>query len=197
MPYSINSMKNLAVTSLVFLLGSCLVAQATFHLWQIDEVYSNNSGTVQFIELTTNASGQNFVSGHNVTTTSDSFIFGSNLSGNTANTFLLLATPGYFALHGVPVADYNLGANNFFNIAGDTINFAGVNTFTFTNGQLPHDGIHSLNRAFNTTAITIGVNSPHNFTGSSGSISIPEPATVVLAAAAFGVALVVKRRKGV
>ena len=42
-------------------------AGASFHLWQISEVYSNADGTVQFIELTALAGGQQFVTGHTIT----------------------------------------------------------------------------------------------------------------------------------
>lgn len=37
------------VMSMAFLLAGSN-AQASFHLWQINEVYSNASGTIQFIQ---------------------------------------------------------------------------------------------------------------------------------------------------
>jgi hypothetical protein len=153
-------------------------SQAAFHLWQITEVYSNASGTVQFIELHTatgNANGgsQQFVSGHTLASNGHTFNFTTNLPGDTLNKDFILATPGYFALGAsVPTADYNLGVNNFFSVTGDTINFASVNTLTFTAGQLPTNGLNSLNRAFNPatpTTFTVGTNSPTNFSNTSGS----------------------------
>lgn len=64
-------------------------ANATFHLWQIAEIYSNADGTVQYIELTTSASGQQFVGGHQVTASqngaSRSFTLPTNLPGDTSN----------------------------------------------------------------------------------------------------------------
>ena len=42
------------VMAAVFLLAGGN-AQAAFHLWQINEAYSNASGTIQFIELRENA----------------------------------------------------------------------------------------------------------------------------------------------
>src|SRR5436309_9754949 len=47
-------------------------AQAAFHLWAIQEVYTNNSGTLQFIELVDSVThdpfggGQNFVGGQSI-----------------------------------------------------------------------------------------------------------------------------------
>jgi hypothetical protein len=161
----------------IVLLSACEPALATFHLWQITKVYSNASGTVQFVEMFTTSSGQEFVSGHMINSNAHQFTVPTDLpataSHTTANQHLLFATPGYFALRGVPPADYNLGVNNFFNINGDSLNWAGVNTFAFSSGQVPTDGAHEAERAFNSTAITIGINSPTNFAGVTGTIPLP------------------------
>ena len=45
---------------------AALPAFAAFHLWAINEIYSNADGTVQFIELTALAGGQQFTSGHSL-----------------------------------------------------------------------------------------------------------------------------------
>jgi hypothetical protein len=162
---------------------TCLAAppaNATFHLWQIDEVYSNASGTVQFVELTTTAGGQNFLTeaspGFSESAFGHSFNFPADLVGNTANQHFLIATPGYIALSGVPPADFSFGINDFFSTTADTLNYANVNSLTFTAGQLPIDGVMSLNRIFNPptpTTFTTAVNSPADFAGTTG--SIPEP----------------------
>jgi len=139
---------------------------ASFHLWQIDEVYSDATGTVQFIELTVTSDGESFLSGHTLTSTGHTFTFPGNVSAKTANHHLLLATPGYIALAGMPAADFNLGVNNFFATNGDTLNYAGVNTLTFMAGQLPLDGTNSLNRIFNpptANTFTVAPMSPTNF----------------------------------
>ena len=141
-------------------------AYASFHLWQIDEVYSDATGTVQFVELTVASDGENVLSGHTLTSSGHTFTFPANLPKNTANHHLLLATPGYIALPGMPAADFNLGANSFFDVNGDTLDYAGVNSLTFTAGQLPVDGANSLNRAFNPatpTTFTVAPMSPTNF----------------------------------
>src|ERR1700690_738746 len=107
-------------------------AQSAFHLWKIDEVYSNASGTVQFIELDASINGgQQFTANQTLESNGHTFSFGptGNLPSDTTNKKFILATPGYFALTGVPTADFNLGVNNFFSTTADTINYAsGINT---------------------------------------------------------------------
>ena len=53
------------VRILIFLLlGYAGMAHAAFHLWKIDEIYSNADGSVQFIELKALSGGQQFLAGH-------------------------------------------------------------------------------------------------------------------------------------
>ncbi len=151
-------------------------AQAAFHLWQITQLYSDPTGTVQFIELTNgNFDGENLLMGHTITSNSHSYTFPNNLPFNTANHHCLIATPGYVAISGAPTPDYVLPSNNFFSVSSDTINYAGVNMLGFTAGQLPTDGVNSLNRAYNSMILFIAENSPTNFAGDTGSVSPPPP----------------------
>ncbi len=65
---------------LVLELASCLwslpCAHAAFHLWKIDEVYSNASGTVQFIEMDASSNGgQQFTTGQSLTSGAHTFTF--------------------------------------------------------------------------------------------------------------------------
>lgn len=175
-----------ASLALVSLLFACSPAFASFHLWQITKVYSNASGTVQYIELFTTSPDEEFVGGHTITSSNHSFTLPSNLPATpghtTANQHFLLATPGYFALSGVPPADYNLGVNNFFRLNFDVINWAGVSTFSFDFGVLPLDGTHQLEKAFSSNNVFRSVNSPTNFAGTTGTISVPpvNPSSVPL-----------------
>ena len=67
MPYALRS---LLVSSCGALLAAVsLPAAASFHLFFMNEVYSNGDGTVQFIELGALAGSQQFVSGHTITVT--------------------------------------------------------------------------------------------------------------------------------
>ena len=112
-----------------FLALASTAGSAAFHLWQITEFYSNADGTVQFIELTETTGGfggQQFLSGHTLTSTNggpvNSFTFPANLPGDTANKKMLIGTTGFAAL-GVVTPDYTV-PNNFFFSSGGTINFA-------------------------------------------------------------------------
>ncbi len=152
-------------------------ARAAFHLWSITEIYSNSSGTLQFIELTDSSGGQNLVGGqqiqvHNLgNTLTNTFTLGSgSLSGSTAGHSLLFATAGAQAA-GAPAADYIL-PNGFLFQAGGSITFFGLNGGGYT--SLPIDGIMSR-----TWTGGNAVNSPRNFAGQTGTI-VPGPATLAL-----------------
>ena len=63
---------------------------ASFHLWVMDEVYSNADGTVQFLELSTTFGGQQFLAGHTLDASgtgggSSHYDFTTNLPSDTTN----------------------------------------------------------------------------------------------------------------
>lgn len=174
-------------------------ARATFHLWKIDEVYSNSTGTVQFIDFKQPSSefdNESFVGGQSLTDSAlgHTFMFPSDLpSTPVANQHFLVATPGYTGLPGLPHADYTLPVNGFFKTSGDTLTYAfGVNSLTFAGGQLPTDGVHALFRDYGGSELKTGVNDAINFAGQSG--SVPEPGTLALLAGAAGLSLMRRRR---
>lgn len=140
-------------------------ASATFHLWQIREIYSDASGTVQYVELATSAGGQQFLAGHDVSATqggsTHSFIIPSNLPGDSADRTFLIGTPGFASLNLV-TPDYIMPSGFLFQ-PGGSVNFAGVDAVSYT--SLPTDGIHGLDRNGNSV-----VNAPTNFAGASASI---------------------------
>jgi serralysin len=186
----------------VVLAATAPKALASFHEWRISEVFSNASGTVQFIEFQhppTVDDDERFLQGVSFSETAfgNNFSFPSNLpSTPTANAHSLVATPGYAALGGgVPTADYILPGNNWFSPAGDTLNyFFGIyDNLTFTNAQLPKDGSNSLNRtSFGVNSFASLSASPTNFAGTTG--TVPEPTALAPAAA---VALAALRRRRV
>jgi hypothetical protein len=148
-------------------------ASASFHTFQVNELYSNASGSVQFIELLEafGANGQQFLGGHTLNVTQGStvrtFTFPNDLpSDTTAGKHVLIATSAFAAL-GIVTPDYIVPAGFLFT-NGATVDYAGVDSVTY--GALPVDGVSSLNRNG-----TTGVNSPTNFAGQSGSISAPPP----------------------
>jgi len=152
----------------ITLLVSGGAARAAFHLWQLNEIYSNADGTVQFIELTALQGGQQFLTGHTITssqgTSSISFTFPSDLPGDTAGRSLLIGTAGFAAL-GVVTPDY-IVPNGFLFTVNGSVNFAGVDSVSWT--ALPVDGVTSIDRSGATA-----INSPKNFAGATGSVDSP------------------------
>ena len=142
----------------------------SFHLYDISEVFSNADGTVQFIELRVGASnGESFWTGHDITVTQNgvthTFTFPTDLpSTQTANTSVLLATQG-FANLGVVTPNYIIPDGFLFQGNGQ-VNFAGVDVFNYSN--LPTNGTSSLG-----VGGAVGANSPTNFAGQTGSVTVP------------------------
>jgi Ca2+-binding RTX toxin-like protein len=145
----------------------------SFHLYDITEIYSNASGSVQFIELFTGWSGQNFLQDHDITVTAGSthtFNFDHDLdtSKNTKDTYFLIATQGFADL-GIVTPDY-IVSDGFLFLPSGTINFGdGYDVVNYSN--LPTDHEHSVSED--------GVqqlNSPTNFAGATGHISNHAPA---------------------
>jgi serralysin len=151
-------------------------AQAAFHLWNIRELYSDSSGNLQFIELFTSSSGQEFVGGQQIRVTSGAvthtFTVPANLPGDSFNHAFLIGTSGIQGAGG-PMPDYIMPSGFLFT-GGATISFFGANSGAYT--ALPTDGSHS--RLFGTS--TDALNSPQNFAGQIGSVAVPEPSTVGL-----------------
>jgi len=153
-------------------------AHATFHTFQIQEIFSNADGTVQYVVLheALGMNGQNFLSDHTLTATqgmtTQTYVFPMNLPGGscdyyscmaapTANRHVLIATAGFAAL-GLVAPDYII-PNGFVPLSG-TINYAGVDQVTY--GSLPTDGVTAIDRNSGLIA-----NVATNFAGASASVS--------------------------
>jgi hypothetical protein len=149
---------------------------------------------VQFIEMREvfGFDGQNLLtSAPDIKSSTHDFIFPTNLpSSSTANKTFLLGTAAYASLAGAPAPDYVIAAN-FFNPAGDTLNYGGgVDLTTF--GAMPANSLQSLNRVGTSgNTYTNATNSPTNFAGTSS--SIPEPGAGLLLVA--GAIALCRRRK--
>jgi len=143
-------------------------AQAAFHLFAIEQIYTNADGTIQFVVLreTNGANNEHQWSGHTISSmgaTTQTFTFPNNLPSNaTANKRVLVATQGFAAL-GVLTPDYTI-PNNFIPIGGGTLNYAGVNQVTF--GPLPTDGTNAFYVATGQPAPNLAT----NFQGQSASV---------------------------
>ena len=154
----------------------CLVAlplvsaQAGSHTWDVNEVFSNSSGTVQYIELveangTPNEIG---VPGHDITSTANTFeIPGDPLVAPTSDKFYLIGTAAFAALTGAPTPDAIMPASFFATLAAETIAYVPWDTMSWGAGVLPTDGVTSLNADLST-----GTNSPTNSQGFTGSVNV-------------------------
>jgi hypothetical protein len=111
-------------------------------------------------------------------------ISGDPISAPTNNKFYLIATQSFAGLPGAPTPDAIIpaGAIPFVNVSGDTITYDPWDSLTFGMGQLPTDGINSLNGD-----LTTGVNSPTNYAGDSGSVDASGGEEPVPAASTWGV----------
>ncbi|MGJ8697769.1 MAG: PEP-CTERM sorting domain-containing protein [Verrucomicrobiaceae bacterium] len=157
-------------------------AQAAFHLYDIQEVYSNSDGTVQFIELFTASNSQQFLNGHELWVRNSAaavvgeYVFPSNGPSPTANTVLLLGTSNLTALYGV-TPDFVIPANFLNSAAGNYLDFDGQDLVNID--SLPLDGTQSLDGLVGNNARTsfaINANAtPTNYAGQTA--TVPEPST--------------------
>lgn len=189
----------LAVLAVVAAWCGCAATSsfALQHLWSIKEIFSNQDGSVQFIEFFTTFGSQQFLDAHTITATSTvggtptvkTFTFPSNLSvappnpGSTANRHMLIATAGFGGLAGGVTPDFTLNftpaGGTFFNPSADTIsiNFGpNFDIATFAGSALPKDGVNSLTdtdvAAGGNDNLVAGPNSPTNFPGAAGSVNL-------------------------
>ena len=155
--------------------GVPFAALASFHLWKINEIYSNEDGTVQFIELTCTNNGQEFMSNHVIRCigpqATNTFTYLSNLATGTLNKSMLMATTAFTNVPGAVTPDYFIPAN-FIPRNGGQINF-GLNQHILNYTNLITDGIISFLRVTNGGVTNLSLaqtNSPRNYAGAQGSL---------------------------
>ena len=150
------------------------LAGASFHTWELAELYSNADGTIQFVQLreTQGVAGENLLAGRALTVTrvggaGKTFVFPNDLpSPNTANRYVLIATQGYvdaaatYPQFASAMPDYVI-PNQFLPTDGGTVNYAGVDSVSF--GPLPIDG--SLALFTPVSGSYVDVNVARNFAG--------------------------------
>lgn len=158
----------------IFLLAAS-VASASFHTFRIEQIFSNASGTVQFIVMheSSGATGENLWAGISITSThagvTKVFTFPANLpSSATAGRRVLIATQGFEAL-GLVTPDYTI-PNGFLPTDSGTVNYAGVDPVTYS--SLPTNGVSAIDR--NGTTIP---NVATNFAGNTASVAAAQIAT--------------------
>ena len=169
-------MKRIIVGLATLLLGVVAVpADAAFHLFRIDQVYSSADSTVQYVVLreSTGSNGENFWAGQRLETTSaggakQQFVFPSNLpSSSTASRRVLVATASFAALHLV-TPDYTV-PDGFIPRGGGKVEYAGgVDEVDFP--ALPTDGATAFDRNSQPVAAT-----PTNFAGATATLTATAP----------------------
>ena len=161
-------------------------AEASFHFYDIQEVFSNNDGSVQFIELFTVQGNQQFLGGHTaafeINSTPQSIVNLSNLPGDSANRSVLIGTSNLATLYGVtpdfiiPANFLSAGATHFINFASGTdrvnLSLLPTNGMASLNGRIADSSQNSSGTSVNLVA------TPTNFAGRTA--TIPEPSGVVL-----------------
>ena len=110
----------------------------------------------------------------------------------TAGKHILFATPAFASQPGAVPPDYTFPAANFMSTVADTINWA-INTdvFTFNVGELPTDGLNSLNEPFGSNTRTVAAATPTNFAGQTG----PEPSGTLMMLAGTATVFGLARRR--
>jgi hypothetical protein len=177
-------------------------ARANFHLWQIEEIFSNADGSVQYVEFFSSSTfDQNLLLHHTLLSeqgaaTLESVQFDKDLGTPTRNHFFLIATPAFEAAAGIkpdytfPAGFIHLGATNKVEMAG-----ASTTPFTFDPSALPTDGTNALAAVGGTMfPPETAVASPINFAGEKGQL-VPEPNAALGGAAALGALAVLARRR--
>jgi len=173
----------IAMLSALLAFFGAQTAHACAHQWRFNELFTNASGTVQFIEMQEccGFTGEIFVGNKWIRSVhaNQKFTFTHSLSGNTGHRYLLLATQTFANIPGAPAPDFII-PNGFLPVNGDTLEWWMYPNATRSYPTLPRDG---------TTALEVGpgpdgiagtaddvtetaVNSPTNFAGATGSISV-------------------------
>ena len=150
---------------------TAMPVHAAFHLFRIDQVYSNSNGEIQYVVMreSTGSDFENFWMGQRLETTNAVGIkkqisFPSNLpSSGTASRSVLIATPGFAAL-GFVTPDFTIPAR-FIPTEGGKLDYAS-GTDEITLPALPTDGATAIGR---TGAPIPGA--PKNFAGATGAMT--------------------------
>ena len=109
---------------------TALSSAVTFHTFDIEEVFSNFDGSIQFIELREAAGldGQFQFAGNQLISSRSVFTYPTDLPDPaTANRSVLVATAAFAALPGAVTPDYII-PERFFEVTGDTISILEAQT---------------------------------------------------------------------
>jgi hypothetical protein len=164
---------------------------ASIHTWDVNEVFSNADGTIQFVELFESGGGALETGvGQNGVISSDTQTVGPFGQGSvvapTSFKNYLIATQSFADLPGAPTPDVIIppGSIPFFNTTGDTIDFVVYDSWLF--GLVPTNGTDSLDRL-----ARVGPNTPTNYAGVTGFVDVSPPAVKLPTASPVAVGMLV------
>ena len=166
---------------LIPLLGVFLLASPSAfggaHTWDVNEVYTNADGTIQFVELreANGTPGELGVDGQPMR----SLNFPTHLldllhaiASPTSNKFLLGGTAAFAAMPGSPDLDFTI-PDGFLRLgtAADSVTYgAPYDTLAVPSGAIPLDGVQSFN-----DGAVIADNTPTNYAGEVGFVDASPP----------------------
>lgn len=150
-------------------------------MWDVNEIFICGDGSEQFIELRNPTSAdqetefgeEDLIATNLAGTQTHIFTFPSDVDPPTGNKSLLIATNGFSSLPGGVTPDFII-PDNFLFPGGGTVTLVTYDSISYGAGQLPLDGVNSLNRQG--ANLISATNSPRNYAGQQGSVSCPPSA---------------------
>ncbi len=151
-----------------------LISRGAYHLWDINEIYSNADGSVQFIELRALGSGQQFMNNVVIiqatnSTVTNIFVCNSNLPADTFNRTCIIGTANLASVPGGVSPDYVIPPGfiprpNAPGNGGVLFLPAGfpINNVAAVYSNLPGDGDSGIVRSGGSFVVA-PTNSPRNF----------------------------------
>ena len=162
---------------LMVLLAVSATGWASFHLMNIEQIYTNADGTIQYLVLHVNGDLQERMTLANITTTGpgnvvQTYAFPNDLPSTSTNGHrVLIGTQGFAALNLV-APDFTV-PNGFFPTANGMVNYAGgFSVWNYT--ALPMDGVNALYENG-----VVGPNLATNFAGASAPVVTPPTKLVI------------------
>jgi hypothetical protein len=160
------------------LLTAWFAPGAALAAFQIQQLYSNADGSIQFVLLreTAGENGHHQLAGKTLTATregrTNTYIFPNDLPhASTANHSVLVATQGYLSAPAYApefrlVAPDYVVPDRFLPTDGGSVSFAGVDRMSYE--ALPRDGFSAVHR----TGATIRDNAAQNYGGGAASLAV-------------------------
>ena len=155
-------------------LGWASTASAGIHTWDVNEVFSNADGSIQFVELRENGpppGSETGVGNGTISSNTQTYVMSEGaVTAPTSGKHFLIATAAFAALPGAPTPDAIIPPANipFFAPASDSVAFGGFDTLVVTGA--PTNGTDSYG-----VGGVVAVNSPTNYAGVSGSVNAAPP----------------------